>query len=53
MTVMLLSIHVNALVKAENKIQTCVKIGLNSKTPPRDPSVIRLVFLSFIRHGGH
>ncbi|OCH83559.1 hypothetical protein OBBRIDRAFT_892190 [Obba rivulosa] len=37
-------IHTNelldALVKAENKIQTCVKIGLNSKMPPRFPPVV-------------
>ncbi len=37
-------IHTNelldALVKAENKIQTRVKIGLNSKMPSRFPPVV-------------
>ena len=37
-------IHTNILldtfVKAENKIQTCVKIGLNSKMPSRFPPVV-------------
>ena len=38
------AIHMNelldALVKAENKIQTCVKIGLNSEMPSHFPPVI-------------
>ena len=37
-------IHTNelldSLVKAENKIQTCVKIGLNSKMPSNFPPVV-------------
>lgn len=37
-------IHMNelldALVKAENKIQTRVKVGLNSKMPSRFPPVV-------------
>lgn len=37
-------VHTNelldALVKAENKIQTRVKIGLNSKMPSRFPPVV-------------
>ncbi|CAF4916753.1 unnamed protein product, partial [Rotaria sp. Silwood2] len=28
------------LVKCENKIQTCIKIGLNSKMPSRFPSIV-------------
>ena len=30
----------DSLVKVENKIQTCVEIGLNSKMPSRFPPVV-------------
>ncbi len=47
-------IHTNelldALVKAENKIQTRVKIGLNSKMPSRFPPVV--FYTPKVRHMG-
>jgi pre-mRNA-processing factor 8 len=50
-------IHTNelldSLVKAENKIQTRVKIGLNSKMPSRFPPVVFYtpkVFFNIFRH---
>src|ERR1700733_14300359 len=50
-------IHTNelldSLVKAENKIQTRVKIGLNSKMPSRFPPVVFYtpkVFFNIYRH---